>query len=816
MNQLESALLVNLRTAVSWEASVRTDSSGTLTPINPEETFSALDYQQRDRELAFRDTIVAAAVVEVSVEVSDVWQAEALRPLMEGPQRTALPWHAADARNVNSQVLHVKNVHVAYDAARYADRDLYGRDALVYEVLAQACGQMFTNPPITPATGGAVTGVTAWSLASGTHARADINPALPMNRDLFRTPDQNLADRDNQLAGYVARLVQVLKNPFAYAERLYVQITGTGTRETETYTFIRNYFVAGTLYGLGDEVFYQTGYYRATAATTELPTNATYWTAISAPTQRVFAVEPRLTNRNRIVYDTDAQTLQWLYEDSSIVSVPQIYALDIPGVLPGQRVRTVPAVPERKDAYFWRQKAARFVPAETAWQPYAAIDVTSSASVEGGQSQLTGASFTIPSTMVFDFDGTLPPGDYRVALLAGANAEVEIAGAQNTDGVSGTLGGASYGTIGRLVNWAIGLPPGAWTFEIDYTNLTGLTNGFRISADLSGVALIDDVAPLYFNDAFGQPLPNGSVVSSVPVPIAPTGASQILGIQWTGGTGDFHVRALRFTRTDASLSRYSLSGTLGDAVGYAGVIGQDKQTDTIFIDFSPTQVTQARCTLELGNEATLPLRLPMAQLLVNAPGTATPSAEGFAGFRSDCVNRAERSIQDSFRKSVIAFGTNTPAFTPADGVWTPASSDAWMAFIESAEPRLRSIPGISNGQLVSGRLYQVAAGTVAYFGTYVAGAYFTGTWTGAAGTSYTDLTGVSSVNQVGATILARCGQVDQPALLPEGLYYNADAGTIGATSSGSLLTPRMATLEPWMVAAGLYSFAEDFWSPRSF
>lgn len=814
---LESALLITLRNAIRWESALETvTASGTLTPVVPVEQFDATQYQRRDRELAFRDTINAAAIVEVAVEVADVWGYQTERPRMQGPQRNALPWNPQDARNVNSQVLHVKNVHVPYDAVQFADRDLYGRDALIYETLARACAATFAAPPISVQTSGTTTipNVTAWSWASGTEVRADISTALPMSRDLFKLPDQNLADRDNQMAGYVARLVQVLKNPFAFAERLYVRISNTDEREIEVYSLIRNYFVSGTAYSPGNEVFFGTGYYRALSTTSEVPTNATFWLPISSPTQRIYAIEPRLSNRNRIIYDTDAKTLQWFHETGDIVHVPQLYAMSIPGIFAGQRVNTVAQVPERKDSQYWRQKAARVAFTGQSLTDLSTITNTASFAVTDSLIQPGGASFTIPGRATFKFNtGSLPPGQYRVALLCKPHSTVEIAGAQNNEGFGGTLGGATYVATGTKLSWNLGLPPTQWTFAADYTNLQGTTEGFKVIADLSGAIVLQDTVPLYFNDADGNPLPNGQIVTSTPVAVNPTGQSQVFGLKWTGGNGNFHVRTLRFETSGVPTGHYRMAGTLADSVSTVDVTGGNKQTDLLLFDFTTGTVAVPNCTVTFVADAQLPIRFLEAHLMSRGTYSAMPLAQGFEGFRNDCTERALRSVQDSFDRALTAYGTNVPEFRSTGNTWDGLATERWMSFIEVYEQRLRELPNIPSGQIVSGRQYKVSSGTVVYFGTHVANQLFYGTWTGSTGTSYATINGAGTVAQVGAFTRGRAGHVGQPALIPAGLEYNTAAGTVTGHFSGSLAVPQVAALQPWMAEAGAYAAQSDFWSP---
>lgn len=810
-NALESALLIQLRDTIKWESAVPTaDASGTLTPITPSVQFNLLDYQTRDRELAFRDTITAAAIVNASINVSNVWAYPAPRPIMQGPQRPALPYNPQDSSNVNGQVRHVQYASIAYDAARNTDRDLYGRDLLVYQVLAQAC-QTFTNPPVPllDSTGTVIPGVTAWSLASGTASESDINSALAMGRDLFRNPDYNLADRDNLVAAYTAQLAQVLKNPFAYADRLYVSLTGPNSREAEVYTLAQPYFVAGTLYNPGDQVAYGTGYYQCVNATTDVPLGSSNWIVVTSLTQRVWAAEPRLLNRNRIIYNTQTMTLQWFSETATALHVPQLYALSIPGVFSGQSINTVPQVPVREDAQFWRQKSARIQIPGSVLSDVSLISNTASFAVTGGLIQPTGASLTVPAVATFHFPGgNIAPGTYRVALLVQPNSTVEVIGAQNNQGFSGTNNGAAFGATGTTLNWSVGLPATQWTMQLDYTNVSGTTGGFNIEADLSGAVIVNNTSPLYFNDQYGNPLPNLTPVDSVPVPVPSNGMPQVLNVDWIGGTGNFQVNFIKF-QTVSPTGSYQMTGTLAGAVANLNTTGIDKQTDLMLFDFTTGSTVVPNFTLTLQNAAPLPVIFAQAHLLQWGTTTPTPQAPGIGGYRNSCLEKAEASVQDSFNEAVEQFGTNTPNFCLTPGVWTAPATENWMAFVETQEQRLRAIPAVPNGNLVSGRQYQVGTGTVVYSGsTYVLGQAFYAS----SGSTYT-VVGSGTVDQVGAFVKSRPGYVGQPGLAPAGLQYDTTYGTVTANFDGSFAYPKLATLQPWMVGIGLYAAQPDFWSP---
>ena len=832
-NQLESALVIALRDTIKWEsagsgADATFDAStGTLTSVSPALPFDAKVYQARDRQLAYRDLIIGAAVVEVSVQVGDVWNYAVLKPTLQGPAPFALPFAGSEAGTYSSQVRHVTNVSIPYDAARYADADLYGRDAVVYEILARACENTFVDPsiPRIDPSGTLISNTSIWSLAQGTPLQADINAVLPLNRDLFKNPDRNLADRDNQLAGYVAQLAQVLKNPFEHALRLYVQIEAYGTVQREA-----------DVYALTSD-------------------DGTY---------RVFQTEPALPGANQIIYNNGANTLQWIRERVDEVHVPQIYAMVIPGIEFGQLIETLAEVPERKDAQYWRGKAAQLQPEGI---QISDTDIfltsTNNDAAEGGVMQYGSASLTVPDVLTLTMSGSLSQNMYRVSALVKPNNRVEIAGAQNVSNTSGTLGGATFdvdvpsgsisatksyfvdGGDGIVYNGSLyldgevfagtssgsaysqfgiipssirqfsieflaALPQGPWNVQLEYTNLSGVTDSFEIKAEYiaagsAAVPVIQDIAPVPFNTT------NGNIVMTTVagVDIQDTGPFSF-PIYWTGGEGQLHIRKVIF-ESDTAMGRFAITGTFAGSVAHVDEIGTDKITEVMRWQFysAGSQTGTHPFVMNFTEEPTLPLQVQQVQVQVMDYYETTPLSRGFQGWRQECLDRAERAVQHAYDYAVQAFGTDVPTVREQGTYWTDASSENWMSFAEVYQPRLRTVPGIATDGITAGFQYEVTTASVVYDGTaYLQGQKFYGVES--AGTVYSG----GTVDQVGAFIKSRPGHVGRPALVPRGVYFDGTEKIVKAYYDTTLSTPVIMTCQPWMVEAGLYTAHEDFWMPE--
>lgn len=831
-DQLESALVLSLRSPLKWQSALETSSSGTLTPLNPDATFDPLTYQARDRELQYRDLIVGAAVVDTALEVANVWHYLPDHPILQGPTVPTLPLATSEITSTGtnlSMVRHVKNVSIPWDAARYADADLYGRDTLLYEVLARAC-QTFIDPPILPADPNSVVvasgGSLAWSLAEATSTPADVNAALPLNRDLFKKPDQFLADRDNQLAAYVSRLSQVLKNPFEYALRLYVSVDGVSEREPEVYVL------------------------------TEDDGSTRTWKA-----------EPALSDRNMFVYDSSNKTLQWVREQVDEVHVPQLYALTIPGIEIGQTITTLPQVPENKDAQFWRQKAGQVEPeGPSITDTPAYLERTDSNVTIGGVMQVDAASLTVPNTSVtFQMTGTVPAGNTRLAVLIEPKSQVEIIGGQNMSDTTGTLGGASYaisvasggiapatsyvveggdGIVYNSVSYApnavftgftgvttytqvngafpsavrqynlafnLPLPTGAWKFKFDYGNISGTnTTGFGVKATYvatgqDALEILQDTTPLPWTGINGDTLTSTEVDFNV-VNTDPFG----LNLYWTYGDGQFHVRKIYLRNVTQTTGSYSMIATVG-TLTYTNVSGLNNLPEVMLFDgsYSADQINPP-VSINYSAASSLPLLFKQVQMQSLGTYTSTPVASRFQGWRQECLDRTERVVQAGYNATIQAFtaaGSVIPSFRDSGSGWSAEATDAWMGFVEVKNPRLREVPDVGTSDIVVGRQYEVTTGPVVYGGTvYGSGDKFYGVYS--SGSDYT-----GEVMQVGALMKSKPGHVGRPALVPAGLYLES-TGSVRASLDTTLSVPEFVSCQPWMIDQGFYVAQEEFWMPE--
>jgi hypothetical protein len=827
--QLESALILSLVDTIKWESALGPkDATGDLTTVDPAAPLDVTKYARRDRELAYRDLINAAAILKVSLETETVFNSTPIRPKVQGLATEIMPPTPGDLGRVNSQVVHVKNASLPIDALA-TDKDLAGRDALLYEVLARAC-QVFSVPPLTPndPTGASIPGVTAWSQAEAAAGQSDINPALPVATPTFKNPDQNLTDRDNQIAAYVSRLCQILKNPFSFADRLYVKIENVNERELEVYSLIRVYFEPGQAYLVDDEVFYGTTWWRAIVFTVETPGTGTDWEAIDAPTERIFQADPNLLGRNRIVYNTALKTLEWISESLSEAHTPQIYALSIPGPEIGQLVTTVPAIPEAKDAEFWRQKASRIVYQGTLASHVDGYHDTTH--VHTGVTQADTTGLTGPGDLKFPFTAQLDQqAKYRFSALVKPSQEIAILGAYNDLGLSGTLSGLTFtggyapagGLPGLPVPFTISLPAGGWELVLQYTDLAGVTKGFGTKITNNGISVLEDAAPLLFQDSNGIEFPIGTLLDSNPIIFTSSGGLNTFNVAWTYGNGSFHIRTLTFTNRDRKIGRYSIRVDIQDNAGNSVISSNGTLIPTVDawgerniygvmpFDFVANQPVANPEVIFKWQPETEQLPLQVRQVHLERLDSLEPVPEfgGFLSWKQECLYRAERAVNTAHATFIAQTApADMPDFTLDGTLWDKTSTDNWMSAIETYQPRLRNIPNVTS--IIEDRQYKVVGGYIVYNGgTFTNGQKFYGT------DSSDFLAYGGQVDQQGAFTLAFPGHIGKPALLPLGLFYDND--NIVQANPTAQQSPVITVCQPWMVEAGIYVARPDFWSPET-
>jgi hypothetical protein len=374
MNQLESALILTLRETIPWESSLEISSIGHAGDRHPSgEKFDASTYQKRDRQLAFRDLINAAAVAEVSIRVSDVWNYRSIQPTPPGAgaQRPGERGLRAELLSgTSASVRHVGHTSVPYDAAQFRrQRPVRPRR---HHLRDPGPGVLDLHRPANPIASTAA-GTTfrrsppgRWRRGrgqAGRHqhgARAQPRPLQapgptwptattrwPPTWPAWPGAQEPVRVRHPHLRRGVQR-----RRPRAGGLRLRPRLLGG--RDYSTVAGERGLSRDRLVSRPGDDHRQEPPRPPPTGLADRRPERAAVRGGACAD-----------SNRNRIVYNVAAKTLQWFRETTSLVHVPQIVALSIPGIAVGQTLDTLPRIPEAKDAQYWRQKAGRsFRPAK--------------------------------------------------------------------------------------------------------------------------------------------------------------------------------------------------------------------------------------------------------------------------------------------------------------------------------------------------------------------------------------------------------------------------------------------------------------------
>jgi len=622
-NSLESALVIELAGSLQWGAALPplNQTTGTLTAINPGMPFDPVLYARRDREFQHRDMVAAAAVAKVSIFARTVWNGTVVTPYLQGLMdvtdntgtNVVMPLDPTQVGqnlpNSSTGIQYVLNASVPYAAVQVTDVNLYNRDLMLYETLARAASIFQPDPPIRsidPA-GRYIGATSVWATDQSVNCPKVVNAAEPMNQATFKDPDLYLADRDNQVASYVAQVTKAIQNPFEFASRIYVQINspvGKNEEESKTYVLTDNAFILGNVYTAGDQVLYFGIWYQALATTADSPPSSN-WTQLPSQTLRQFLADPSLGSRNRIIYDTAAKTLQWFRETLDLVHVPQIVGFLIPGIFNDQTIETLAAIPEKKDAQFYLQKSARIQFSSGTWATQQVFSPTSnhassSTSVTGGVNALwqnvKSVMLPMPDTFILDIENLFcASGTYALNCLVRPSPEITIAGGDNQQGsLDVSDGGTTFGTLGDSRNWELALPAGGWQLFIDFSNAsTTSTSYFGIKASQGATSILANTLPIYYTDAGENPLAQNTVISSPAINIQSTGQAYNFAIQWTAGAGQLHIKQLRFIKTEAAdTSHYVMQaqwigangtnyayGTNINSISNLNVIGQANRAD---------------------------------------------------------------------------------------------------------------------------------------------------------------------------------------------------------------------------------------------
>jgi len=632
-------------------------SAGTLTSDLDQQSGIVFDWStaaRRDAQLSRRDIALANSIADVAATVATVWGGTVAYSAPPEPQGVDIPGEMAPITNVAGTVAHVKPSSVPGDSYT-TDQDLLQRDLVILEGLRQVT-KMVPDAVISGTLPGPVELSVAWSLAEGAPTGVSVSPILPMAIDTFKSPDEDLANNDNQLALNVASLSQLLSNPFLMASRLIVQ-SSDGSHEAESYVLISE------------------------------DSNTKVWQA-----------EPGIEGRMRVTYDKLRHTLAWTDEtESPALPYPQPYAVG--GTISGP-IEVLPALDEAKDVEFWRKKATQ-VNLLSVKEVQAAHVTDPGLTAMGDAYESHGAAvFVQAGTLTTIVAGTLDPGTTRVALLAASVPEVVVDGAK---GVGGTPTGfaTDFPASGGTILWGIQLTPGLWSMTVYFTNVLGTAPTSWPFLVQLGTNVVSALGLRFTKD-------NGEVDSANYAINAPAGPVT-LSLAWgpPDASNQLRIERIVFTRQSAEQT-YSLSAFLGstgpatvevDMLPYRlDVLSFAFETTEQLID--PVLTLLWEDTVIVTPNATDADTTPLSIFAVDAMNyhsvEVTKNADGFEAWKSEMVERAAESVVDAFNASILV----DPGFDPTVLVygtiggtvvtqryWTLDSTNAWLNYLRESEAR---------------------------------------------------------------------------------------------------------------------------------
>lgn len=638
---IQSASILPLVEVMDWGRAV---PPGTLlTPVDLPQGIDVASYRRRDQELAYRDLVLGALLTEVVIQVGDVWQFRAMRPQLAATVAGDLEYETVDspaAPSAPGSTTFVTNSSVPKDAI-LTDQNLYARDLVLHDALRSAAS-ILTDSPLTSLL--TLAPSDAWSLATGIrHQLACAGFNFPLNPDLFRRPDRNLADRDNQLAVFIAQLQGALANIFARAGRLLVKPPG---QEPEVYVL--------------------------TSETDE----ARIWSA--------FPLLP--DGRLQVRYDKAAQTVTWLGEEP-VAANPMPQALTFP--VAGGELTVLGAVPATPDSEFYRQKAARLHT-----RPYTDRIIFQTSAPEfyltsGGIYQPSSVLCPVPGQLLFSLPIVIPSGCVRIGLLIQPSRFVSILGFLNTarsaNGTAVTLSAPGS------VTYEVPLPRGRSQLQLEITDLTAATPAFDLEITVDGDLVFDGA--FAFNRTAGTPvLTQGFELNYAPEDTSGNTLAVVTAtivVRWLGGAGQFTLNRLLFTTpAPAGLPlSYSMQVQVGPNRPTTAIelVGLAERQDVVWFDtIVPSTLIDPvlGITFQGGQQAALYVH--GYDLRVFDVQSALPDPAGFEPHKTTLAQQALLCCQEAWKTTLLTSPTDPRTLVDGLYTWDAPANARWFAMLEVA------------------------------------------------------------------------------------------------------------------------------------
>lgn len=659
---LLSAYILPLVPRVEWAKAVA--PADALRTIDADSAIDVSQYGQRDRELAYRDLIVAAAVSQVALRTTDIWDFSSPRPILPFPAAGALASNGADyppTLAFPGTVNHVDNQSVPIDAAR-VDQQLYARDLLVFQSLFHAAAALVDNPlpsNVSPDMGSS----DVWALAYGINQQVDVGYNLPMAPALFKSPDRYLAWRDNVLAAYVAATVQNISNVYAIAARLLVQVVGTDAAESEIYSL------------QSDDGRYRT-----------------------------WAAQPLVPGKLTLVYDRETNTLAWSGESVATAGGPVPTATSFTTAF-SSTVTVLGQVPGYLDAEYYRQKSARLNVRPWRDEILFLTPKPNSYVTAGGLYQLDSVLLPVAGSAQFSVPAVIPPGCIRVGLALEPSREIDVKGFQNLEGAAdGTA--VTYAAAGTHT-WQFPLPAGRLFFSLTFRDKTFQTLSFNLTCAFNGTPVFDGA--LVYNKAVG------AAATSQLVELDTTGGPGLFSVTWDGASGQFTLDQISiFTRAPSGQQiAYTVQATLGAYSSYPLTLsGVPGRVDAAILDICvPVDLVAPTLTVNWSGGDQICLYIFGYDVRVFRTVETLPNARSYDPYKQTLARRALESVQRAAAATQTSPPTDYRTLDADTGerLWDGAANARWLSALGQVETRIGQAFQVAGPGDV-GRLTLVPAG----------------------------------------------------------------------------------------------------------
>ena len=462
---IQSAYILPLISRIDWWEAIARES---ITDVDASAALDITLYANRDRELAYRDLVVASALTSVALKVTDVWGFATPYPATQAQLTVGMD----QGYNPQPLVSYAKPSSLPVDALA-TDAQLAGRDQLMYQSLYRAAEILVANPVSAPGATSADTDV--WALANGVSKGVTPGPSNKLDEELFNRADRHLVWRDNVLAAHIAAVANSMADIYATATRLLVQATEHGRV-------------------LVPEV------YMLTAEDDDT---------------RTFSGTPFNPGRLVLVYNKVDKTLAWSGVDGLSFTTPvESTSLAFQSVLYSNQV--IADLPGYRDCNYYRQQSAvintRTVTDTTEFFSDRLYDFATEQLIYQPDAVLLPSA---GSELDIFIPKPLKPACTRIGVLAKPSQIISLLGFQNTAGVS--AGTTAPIALGQQLDWILSLPGGVTSIAMRYS--AAASAEFDIVFSINGTILfsgrVDYTDGVIQTPTFTRQLPAGSAQVSV-------------------------------------------------------------------------------------------------------------------------------------------------------------------------------------------------------------------------------------------------------------------------------------------------------------